>query len=130
MTWYLSISHQSLIWIYSRDGKRIGPGCFRGRAWQDSVEEFYSPFSDQLDFAREEMPKIEPKYIPVGRQCPECGGELVQRFGRYGLYIGCTNSPDCKHTERWVERIGVTCPKDGGEIDRTKDKKGKTFLWL
>jgi DNA topoisomerase-1 len=95
--------------------------------WQDSVSEFYSPFADQLEFAREQMPKIEPKYIPVGRQCPECDGELVQRFGRYGLYIGCSNRPDCKHTERWVERIGVTCPKDGGEIIERKTKKGRMF---
>jgi len=95
--------------------------------WQDTVEEFYSPFSDQLAFAREEMPKIEPKYIPVGRQCPECGGELVQRFGRYGLYIGCSNRPECKHTERWVERIGVTCPKDGGDLIERKTKKGRLF---
>jgi len=73
------------------------------------------------------MPKIEPKYIPVGRQCPECDGELVQRFGRYGLYIGCSNRPDCKHTERWVERIGVACPKDGGEIIERKTKKGRMF---
>ena len=100
------------------------------REWQDSVEEFYAPFSDQLDFAREEMPKIEPKYIPVGRKCPECGGELVQRLGRYGLYIGCSNKPECKHTERWVEKIGVTCPKDGGELIERKTKKGKIVLWL
>lgn len=95
--------------------------------WQDSVSEFYEPFSGQLDYAKAEMPKIEPKYIPVGRQCPECGGELVQRFGRYGLYIGCSNSPDCKHTERWVERIGVKCPKDGGDLIERKTRKGRLF---
>jgi DNA topoisomerase-1 len=95
--------------------------------WQDSVSEFYEPFSGQLDYAKAEMPKIEPKYIPVGRQCPECGGELVQRFGRYGLYIGCSNSPDCTHTERWVERIGVKCPKDGGDLIERKTRKGRLF---
>ena len=95
--------------------------------WQDSVGEFYSPFSDQLEFARREMPKIEPKYIPVGRKCPECGGELVQRFGRYGLYIGCSNKPECTHTERWVERIGVTCPNDGGDLIEKRTKKGRIF---
>ncbi len=95
--------------------------------WQDSVEDFYSPFSEQLDYAKKEMPKIKPKYIPVGRQCPECDGELVQRFGRYGLYIGCSNKPECSFTERWVERIGVTCPVDGGELIEKKTKKGRFF---
>ncbi|MCK5793589.1 MAG: type I DNA topoisomerase [Anaerolineales bacterium] len=107
-----------------RELDRVASGDIK---WQDTVEEFYSPFSDQLAFARKEMPKIEPKYIPVGRQCPECGGELVQRFGRYGLYIGCSNRPECKHTERWVERIGVTCPKDGGDLIERKTKKGRLF---
>jgi DNA topoisomerase-1 len=95
--------------------------------WQDSVEEFYSPFSDQLDIAREEMPEIEPVYITVGKDCPECGSELVQRWGRYGLYVGCSNHPECKHTERWVEKIGVICPKDGGDLIEKKTRKGRIF---
>ncbi len=95
--------------------------------WQDSVAEFYEPFADQLAYAKEEMPKIKPKYIPVGKICPECGQNLVQRFGRYGLYIGCSN-PDCGHTERWVEKIGVSCPNDGGELIQKKTRKGRIFF--
>jgi DNA topoisomerase-1 len=95
--------------------------------WQDSVEEFYGPFSEQLDYAREEMPEIEPVYITVGKDCPECGAELVQRWGRYGLYVGCSNHPECKHTERFVEKIGVSCPKDGGDLIEKKTRKGRIF---
>ena len=95
--------------------------------WQDTVKDFYGPFSDQLDFAKREMPKIVPVNIPVGRSCPECGHDLVQRWGRYGLYIGCSDKPNCSHTERWVEKIGVTCPNDGGELIERRTKKGRTF---
>jgi len=95
--------------------------------WRESVREFYGPFADQLEYAREEMPEIEPVYIPVDKKCPECGGELVQRWGRYGLYVGCSNHPECQHTERWVEKIGVTCPEDGGELIERKTKKGRIF---
>jgi DNA topoisomerase-1 len=95
--------------------------------WRESVGEFYEPFAEQLDVAKREMPEIEPVYIPVGKKCPECGAELVQRWGRYGLYVGCTNHPDCKHTERWLEKIGVTCPKDGGELIEKKTRKGRVF---
>lgn len=28
--------------------------------------------------------------------CPECGGTLVQRQGRYGSFYGCSNYPKCK----------------------------------
>ncbi len=95
--------------------------------WQDSVGDFYGPFSEQLSYAQAEMPNIEPTYIPVGKACPECGKELVQKWGRYGLYVGCSNS-ECKHTERWLDKIGVTCPDDGGELIAMKTRKGRIFF--
>ena len=31
-------------------------------------------------------------------KCPYCGGLLVKRLGRYGMFIGCSNYPKCKYT--------------------------------
>lgn len=37
-----------------------------------------------------------------GDECPECPhddpGEMVEREGRYGRFMGCSNYPDCTHT--------------------------------
>ncbi len=30
--------------------------------------------------------------------CPKCGGKLVERSGKYGKFIGCSNYPKCKYT--------------------------------
>lgn len=30
--------------------------------------------------------------------CPKCGGYLVERNGKYGKFIGCSNYPKCKYT--------------------------------
>lgn len=30
--------------------------------------------------------------------CPRCGGNLVERKGRYGSFYGCSNYPTCKFT--------------------------------
>ena len=30
--------------------------------------------------------------------CPQCGGQLVLRKGRYGSFYGCSNFPKCKFT--------------------------------
>ena len=30
--------------------------------------------------------------------CPQCGGTLVKRTGRYGSFYGCSNYPNCKFT--------------------------------
>jgi len=31
--------------------------------------------------------------------CPECGSEMVLREGKFGKFYGCTDYPECKHTE-------------------------------
>jgi DNA helicase-4 len=33
-------------------------------------------------------------------RCEECGGEMVKRKGKYGIFYGCTNFPECKHIEK------------------------------
>ena len=30
--------------------------------------------------------------------CPKCGGKLVERNGKYGEFLGCSNYPRCKYT--------------------------------
>ena len=31
--------------------------------------------------------------------CPKCNGKLVERNGKYGSFLGCSNYPDCKFTK-------------------------------
>ena len=33
-------------------------------------------------------------------KCPKCGGELVERNGKYGAFIACSNYPKCKYTRK------------------------------
>jgi DNA topoisomerase-1 len=97
--------------------------------WVNVIREFYQPFSEQLERAKSEMPeeKTEPEY--VGRECPKCGqGQLILRWGRFGKFISCERFPDCRHTEPFLEKIGVTCPEDGGEIVERRTRKGRIFF--
>lgn len=32
--------------------------------------------------------------------CPKCGGVLVTRNGKYGTFIGCSNYPKCRYTQK------------------------------
>ena len=32
-------------------------------------------------------------------KCPKCGGQLVERNGKYGKFLGCSNYPRCKYTD-------------------------------
>lgn len=95
--------------------------------WQGVMREFYEPFAQLVEKAQAEMPVVKSGPEPIGRKCPDCGGELVIRYGRYGKFISCSNFPTCRHTEPWLEKIGVTCPKDGGELVERKTRKGRVF---
>ena len=97
------------------------------REWVEVVRHFYEPFSEQLEKAEEEMPEIKAEPEMLDRSCPECGSPLLIRHGRYGKFIGCSNFPECRHTEPWLEKIGVICPLDGGDIVRRRTRRGRVF---
>ena len=95
--------------------------------WTEVMHEFYRPFAEDVKRAQAEMPVTKSEPEPIGRKCPEDGGELVIRYGRFGKFISCANFPTCRYTEPWLEMIGVRCPKDGGELVARKTRKGRTF---
>ncbi len=97
------------------------------------LDTFYQEFKSTLDHAYETMEKKAP--VPVGRSCPECGEELVERIGRFGKFVSCSNYPTCKFIEKTKKEVvstGITCPlcKKGEMVERVAGKgrnKGKTF---
>ena len=48
-----------------------------------------------------------------GQVCPACGANLVLRQGRFGMFIGCSNYPECEHTELIdkPDKTAITCPQ-------------------
>lgn len=54
-------------------------------------------------------------------KCPECGGKLVKRNGKYGEFYGCENYPSCKFTCKSDRVIPtVLCEKPKEENMETK----------
>ena len=92
------------------------------------LHEFYDEFEPLVEKAFKEMEKKAP--VSTGEVCPECGGDLVIRKGKYGEFVACSNYPTCKYIKN--EKKEVTeickCPKcDKGMIVERKTKKGKIF---
>jgi DNA topoisomerase-1 len=69
--------------------------------------------------------KPAPPPEPLDEYCPKDGAQLVKRQGRFGEFVSCSNYPKCDYIKR--ETVGVTCPKDGGDIVVKKSKRGKVF---
>jgi DNA topoisomerase-1 len=95
--------------------------------WVRIMDAFYRPFAVKVQKAQAEMPITKTGPEPIGRACPQCGKDLVIRFGRFGKFISCSGFPDCRYTEPWLEKIGVECPKDHGDLVERKTRKGRVF---
>lgn len=60
----------------------------------------------------------------TGEKCPDCAdGKLLERDGRFGRFIACSNYPKCKYvkqSENNLNKTGVACPKckDGEMVER------------
>lgn len=99
--------------------------------WTKVLEEFYTPFSKNLEakYAEVEQKKVEPEL--TDKTCPKCNKPLAIKFGRFGKFMACTGFPDCRHTEPLENKIiktGIVCPKcEQGDIVGKKTKKGKLF---
>ncbi|WP_201352345.1 type I DNA topoisomerase [Hydrogenimonas urashimensis] len=66
--------------------------------WQKLLLEFYKPFIEKVEEGKKAIKSLK-KAEPIGRECPQCGSELLLRSGRYGDFIACSNYPKCKYTE-------------------------------
>ena len=67
--------------------------------WQKVLIDFYFPFMDEIDKGKKEIKSLKMAE-PIGRNCPQCGSELLMRSGRYGKFIACSGFPKCKYTEQ------------------------------
>ncbi|GAC1321969.1 MAG: type I DNA topoisomerase [Chloroflexota bacterium] len=67
----------------------------------------------------EELPKDAPE--------EHCSHAVVMqlRTGRFGPFY--TSTHECGETKPFARRVGVACPKDGGEILEKRSKKGRVF---
>lgn len=97
------------------------------QAWRTLLADFYEVFEKSLVKAQKDDRSYKIKDEPTGTLCPECGHPLVYKQGRNGRFIGCSHFPDCTYTASIVHKLGVSCPKDGGEMVEKVSKRGKIF---
>ena len=70
--------------------------------WVETLKNFYTPFHQNLILKNKAIQKSDFQKS-VGKKCPQCGSDLVEKFGRFGKFIACSNFPQCKYTEKGKE---------------------------
>jgi DNA topoisomerase-1 len=75
------------------------------------LQSFWSDFAPLLGAAgkvsQQQAQARRTPPTPTGESCPACGGDLVERSGKAGKFIGCMNYPGCSYT-RGLEHKPVT----------------------
>lgn len=97
--------------------------------WVPVIREFYEPFEKNLTEKMGELKKLDfNRDETTDKICPDCGKPIVIRLGRFGKFFACSGFPDCKYTEKIVEKIGMKCPDcKEGDIIVKKARGRKVF---
>ena len=105
--------------------------------WQQILADFYYPFMDEIAKGKTSIAsqKLAEK---IGEVCPNCGGELLKRQGRFGEFIACSNYPKCKYSRNVdtsaegaseekaaPEVLDEKCPQCGKNLIKRKGRYGE-----
>lgn len=105
--------------------------------WQQILADFYYPFMDEIAKGKTSIAsqKLAEK---IGEACPNCGGELLKRQGRFGEFIACSNYPKCKYSRNAnasaegaseekaaPEVLDEKCPQCGKNLIKRKGRYGE-----
>jgi DNA topoisomerase-1 len=62
------------------------------------IDSQYKPLVEEIKKADKEVEKEDVVILGKSKdeKCPECGGEMVIRIGRYGKFLSCAKFPECK----------------------------------
>ena len=103
--------------------------------WQEVLREFYEPFMKQIEEGKKKIPSQKIAKPLEGEFCPECGGQLLLRKGRYGEFIACSNFPKCKYTRQMdgtekpkPKQTNIKCEKCGKPMVIKTSRAGEEFL--
>ncbi len=95
--------------------------------WKTVVRNFYPDLQSAVEKAEAALDKIEIEDEVTDVICEQCGRNMVVKYGPHGKFLACPGFPDCRNTKPYFEKIGVTCPKCGGEIVIKKTQKGRRY---
>lgn len=93
----------------------------------DVLNEFYTDFSKDLKLAYERIENIKANGIPVDLKCPQCGSDMVKRWGKFGPFLACTNE-ECKYTQNPDEKPHENIGDVGSESEHVCLKCGKPLV--
>ena len=65
------------------------------------IDETISPSFDFFSHVKKENIKFSKNFVESNAElnCPDCNSKMVLKTGKYGLFLSCSNFPNCKHSK-------------------------------
>ena len=102
----------------------VGDGIIN---WKTVVENFWPDLEASVQAAEKELDKVKIEDEVSDVICENCGRHMVVKYGPHGKFLACPGFPECRNTKPYQEKLGVSCPRCGGEILRKKTRKGRVY---
>jgi DNA topoisomerase-1 len=92
------------------------------------LTDFWEPFHKLVEEKQESIEKVTVEKetdIP----CPNCGSLMVEKRGRFGMFLACPKYPECKTTLpiAIAKPTGIICPQCGKPVAERRSKRGIFF---
>ena len=103
--------------------------------WVAGIDRFYKKLAVDLEKVKDGK-KVE---MLTGGKCPDCGGDLLKKYSlrTRGWFVGCSNYPRCRYTERVAlnnakvvpdEVLERSCPKCGKSLVKRYSPKTRQYF--
>ncbi|WP_381415372.1 type I DNA topoisomerase [Spiroplasma endosymbiont of Anurida maritima] len=89
------------------------------------LKDFWDLFEPRIQNAMVNMEEIPIEKANI--ICPECGFDLVYRYGKYGKFIACSTFPKCRYIHQTGPKFGPCTECGVGEILLKFNKRGQKF---
>ncbi|MFH0809209.1 MAG: type I DNA topoisomerase [Pseudomonadota bacterium] len=105
--------------------------------WVKTLEDFYGPFQEHLERARQAMREVKRSGVATDISCEACGKPMAIKWGKSGEFLACSGYPECTCTRdfhrdekgviKLVERTVTkeTCDKCGREMTVKRSRFGE-----
>lgn len=98
-----------------------------GLDWKEIIRNFYPDLEKAVEEAEKTLEKVKIADEVTEEICPNCGKNLVIKYGPHGKFLACPGFPDCHYTMPYFEKLGIPCPKCGKDLVVKKTRKGRRF---
>ena len=111
--------------------------------WKQLLGDFSTGFNQTLLAAGTAMQEVKSG-VPTGLSCPDCGKDLIIKFGKAGAFVACSGYPACTFSSNFErdengkvvlrekeqperEKVGV-CPQCTGDLVLKTARTGSRFI--